>query len=96
MTLPADTIAALEERLLDPAAVPRSMPPSCYVDPAMRAAEVERAFLNGWVCVGRADEIPRARATTTRWSSWTSPWSSSGRPMEASRCCRTCVGTGAA
>ena len=58
MKLPADTTSALEERLQDLSAVPRSMPASFYADPAMHPAEVERVFINGWVCVGRADEVP--------------------------------------
>ena len=59
MTLPADTTLALEERRLDSSAIPRSMPASFYADPAVYPVEVERVFINGWVCVGRADEIPR-------------------------------------
>ena len=58
MTLPADVHAALLELRDDPAAVPLSMPPPFYTDPAMLAAETDRVFLNGWVCVGREDETP--------------------------------------
>ena len=59
MPLPADTTSALEERLRDASAVPRGMPASFYTDPVMVPIEVERVFLGGWICVGRADEIPR-------------------------------------
>ena len=58
MKLPEDTTLALEERLQDSSAVPRSMPASFYTDPEMYPAEVECVFINGWICVGRCDEIP--------------------------------------
>jgi len=66
MNLPADTYDALKELKVtvdadseaNVAITPRSMPPSFYTNEAMTQAETEALFVNGWVCVGRADEIP--------------------------------------
>ena len=58
MTLPPDTEAALRELRDGAATVPTSMPPSFYTAAAMLPAEIEHVFLSGWVCVGRADEVP--------------------------------------
>ena len=35
-----------------------SMPPSFYKDEAMMKIEVEELFINGWLCVGRSEEVP--------------------------------------
>jgi len=59
MNLPLDTVDAMRERLANPSAVPRSMPASFYTDSSMMPVEIQRLFIEGWVCVGRADEIPR-------------------------------------
>jgi len=58
MNLPEDTQAALAEIISEADAIPRTMPPSFYKDEAMVSEEIEQLFINGWVCVGRADEIP--------------------------------------
>ena len=58
MSLPSDTQAALAELQTTPNIVPRSMPPSFYKDESIVADEIEQLFINGWVCVGRADEVP--------------------------------------
>ncbi len=58
MKLPLDTIDALHERLKNEHAIPRSMPPSFYSNAALYHEEVERVFIDGWVCAGRADEVP--------------------------------------
>lgn len=65
MNLPTDTALALDERRQDSSAVPRGMPASLYADPAMLPVEVERLFINGWICVGCADEI------THKWDYYT-------------------------
>lgn len=57
--LPADTARALMERQQVSTAVPMTMPPSFYSDATLYPLERERVFINGWVCVGRADEIPQ-------------------------------------
>lgn len=57
MTLPTDTALALRELRDGTASAPLSMPPSFYTDAAMLPLEIERVFLNGWVCVGRADAV---------------------------------------
>lgn len=36
---------------------PISIPPACYTDPAVVAAEVQRLFRGGWIGVGRADMV---------------------------------------
>jgi len=56
--LPNDTKLALEELRANPNATPMSMPPSFYKDEAMMTIEVEELFINGWLCVGRAEEVP--------------------------------------
>lgn len=52
MSKPADLAAALR-----PLADASTLPPRCYVDPALYALEVERIFRREWICVGREDEI---------------------------------------
>src|SRR5512134_3261419 len=42
---------------LGPLATASTLPPRCYVDPAVYAREVERIFRREWICVGREDEI---------------------------------------
>ena len=59
MNLPADTYSALAElKSQNESAPPRSMPPSFYTDESMLPTEIDELFINGWVCVGRSDEIP--------------------------------------
>jgi len=58
MILPTDTQAALNEILVDQTVIPRSMPASFYKDEQILPLETERLFVNGWICVGRADEVP--------------------------------------
>jgi len=66
MNLPADTYDALLELKvsLDSSSssstqiTPRSMPPSFYTNADITHKEIELLFVNGWVCVGRADEVP--------------------------------------
>jgi len=58
MNIPADTLEALYELKTDSAAIPKSMPPSFYTHPDLAPSEIDAMFINGWVCVGRADEIP--------------------------------------
>lgn len=38
---------------------PRAMPAGFYNDPNVLDFEIEHLFLNGWLCVGRADEVPQ-------------------------------------
>lgn len=59
MNFPYDTYSALKERQSAIEAIPQSMPPSFYNDPAVYKTEVEQIFLTSWICVGRADEIPK-------------------------------------
>jgi len=58
MTLPYDTLTALQEIKHNPDAVPMSMPPSFYKDESVLNAEIDQVFINGWVCVGRVEEVP--------------------------------------
>jgi len=58
MNLPQDTYSALQALAVNEVQVPRSMPPSFYTNEQMLPAEIDSLFINGWVCVGRADEIP--------------------------------------
>lgn len=37
---------------------PVAMPPTFYTAPEVLDAEIARVFLPGWICLGRADEIP--------------------------------------
>lgn len=60
MNLPADTQCALQELADAVDVTPKTMPPSFYKDEAMMPTEIDELFINGWVCVGRADEIPNA------------------------------------
>ncbi|MFK7944017.1 MAG: aromatic ring-hydroxylating dioxygenase subunit alpha [Paracoccaceae bacterium] len=39
---------------------PRAMPPVFYTSPDVLAAEIGPVFLSGWICLGRADEIPNS------------------------------------
>jgi len=59
MNLPADTHLALIELFNNSSETPRTMPPSFYKDEAMLPNETDALFFNGWVCVGRSDEIPK-------------------------------------
>ncbi len=36
----------------------QSLPSVCYTDNELHALELERVFRRGWLCLGRADEIP--------------------------------------
>lgn len=56
--LPDDTAKALHAIRQGQDVVPRSMPPSFYTHASMLPPETESLFVDGWVCVGRADEIP--------------------------------------
>jgi len=58
MNIPNDVVDALEERLNANDATPRSMPPNFYTHQSVYEQEVEKLFISGWVCVGRADETP--------------------------------------
>jgi len=58
MNLPIDTKTALTELKQSINLTPRSMPPSFYKDEAMLPEEIEKLFIDGWICVGRSDEIP--------------------------------------
>jgi len=58
MSLPPDTQLALQELASHIDVTPKTMPPSFYKDAAMMPTEVDELFVNGWVCVGRSDEIP--------------------------------------
>jgi len=60
MSLPFDTQSALEELSSNFKVTPKTMPPSFYKDEAMMPTEIDELFINGWVCVGRGDEIPDA------------------------------------
>jgi Rieske 2Fe-2S family protein len=42
----------------DNGTLPTTLPQEYYTDPAIFQAELERFFFKGWVCVGRAPEIP--------------------------------------
>ncbi len=57
--LPPDSAFALQELLTATDVVPRSMPPSFYTHPDLHKIETEQLFVNGWVCVGRLDEVPK-------------------------------------
>jgi len=57
MNFSCDTYSALRERQSGAEAIPQSMPPSFYNDPAVYKTEVDQIFLTSWICVGRADEI---------------------------------------
>ena len=35
-----------------------TLPARYYTDPAIFAEELERFFCQGWICAGRADQIP--------------------------------------
>jgi len=56
--LPTDTSVVLEALKQQTETIPRSMPPSFYTNASMLPAEIDNLFVNGWVCVGRADEVP--------------------------------------
>jgi len=57
MKIPNDVTAALDERLNGDDPTPRSMPPNFYTHQAIFDEEIEKLFISGWVCVGRADEV---------------------------------------
>lgn len=57
--IPADTTTALRERDDESDTPPRSMPPSFYTHRGMLPEELNKLFLPGWICVGRADEVPQ-------------------------------------
>ncbi len=40
--------------------IPRAMPADFYRNPEVHELEVKHLFLKGWLCVGRADEVPEA------------------------------------
>jgi len=56
--IPEDVRAALQRRRDDYTAPPVAMPPAFYNDQALASLEHTHLFHEGWVCVGRADEIP--------------------------------------
>ncbi len=58
MELPAHVAEALAERRADDGGLRRAMPPDFYTDPAVAQAEQDAVFRDGWLCVGRADEVP--------------------------------------
>jgi len=58
LQLPNEIITPLKERIEVLGTTPRSMPPSFYNSKAIFRTEVDQLFLNAWICVGRADEIP--------------------------------------
>jgi len=58
MTLPNDILSTLQEIKNNPDVTRMTMPPSFYKDANMLPVEVEEIFINGWICVGRTDEIP--------------------------------------
>jgi len=57
MNLPSDTYSALAELTGSTATTPRTMPPSFYNDESLLSVETEALFINGWVCLGRSDEV---------------------------------------
>ena len=59
-TLPADVAAALRDIVADDIRPRPAMPPRFYTDPEVMATEIETLFRHGWICVGRADEIPNS------------------------------------
>jgi len=48
------------EAALRPLPQATTLPPRCYVDPDFYAREVERIFRREWLCVARADQLPKA------------------------------------
>ena len=58
LNLPTDIVNALHERAYEHEAVPQSMPPGFYQEPSLLPLELEKVFHNGWICVGRADQVP--------------------------------------
>ena len=59
MTLPTDTAIALDDLKQGKATIPQSMPPSFYTAASLYEKELESLFINGWICVGRVDEVPK-------------------------------------
>ncbi len=57
-TLPGALAAALRQVQDDTAKPRRAMPPTFYTDTDVAAAEEYAVFRQGWICVGRVDEIP--------------------------------------
>jgi len=56
--IPEDVRQALGCRRDDHNATPSAMPPAFYNDFGLASLERTHLFHEGWVCVGRADEIP--------------------------------------
>ena len=46
--------------------MPCTLPRRFYVDPDQYRVEMERLFVNGWICAGRTDQIPHAGDYFTR------------------------------
>src|SRR4029077_11405906 len=44
----------------------RTLPRRFYADPDFYRAELERFYINRWICAGRADQIPNAGDYFTR------------------------------
>ncbi|MEM9140378.1 MAG: aromatic ring-hydroxylating dioxygenase subunit alpha [Pseudomonadota bacterium] len=63
--LPADLMEELRAIRDQPDTLPRSMTPAFYTDPAVLKAEETAVFLSGWICIGRADEVPEPGAFRT-------------------------------
>ena len=47
------------QRCLLPASQASCLPPACYTDPDIAQAELGALFHQGWLCVGRADQVAR-------------------------------------
>ncbi len=58
--IPKHIAEALREAQTDTARPRRAMPPTFYTDPTVTTAEEQAVFRDGWICVGRADEVPNA------------------------------------
>lgn len=65
--LPDVIASALREVQTDKSKPRLAMPPVFYTDPGVAAVENDAVFRDGWVCVGRVDEVPEAGSffTTT-------------------------------
>ncbi len=60
MTLPADSASALAEISRGLSLFPQAMPASFYLSEQQHAEEITSVFLQEWLCVGRADEVPNS------------------------------------
>ncbi len=60
MNLPVELQSAFNELHTGANGAPCTMPASFYKDEAMLSNEINELFINGWVCVGRSDEVPAA------------------------------------